>query len=64
MAAWFVLFARLVVARMREKRIAYRMLVRRPEGKTRLGKPRHRWVDNIKMDDVEIGCGGVGGLVW
>jgi hypothetical protein len=35
---------------MREKRNAYRMLARKPEGKRQLGKPRRRWVDNIKMD--------------
>jgi hypothetical protein len=32
-----------------EKRNAYRLLVGKPEGKTPLGRPRHRWVDNIKM---------------
>jgi hypothetical protein len=35
---------------MREKRNAYNILVRKPEGKRPLGRPRHRWVDNIKMD--------------
>jgi hypothetical protein len=34
---------------MGEKRYAYRMLVEKPEGKTLLGRPRCRWVDNIKM---------------
>jgi hypothetical protein len=38
------------VARMGEKRDAYRILVRRPEGRRPLEKPRHRWEDNIKMD--------------
>jgi hypothetical protein len=38
------------VARMGEKRNAYRLLVGTPEGKRPLGKPRCRWVDNIKMD--------------
>jgi hypothetical protein len=33
-----------------EKRNAYRILVGRPERKRPLGRPRHRWVDNIKMD--------------
>jgi hypothetical protein len=33
-----------------EKRNAYRILVGKPEGKRPLGKPRCRWVDNIKMD--------------
>jgi hypothetical protein len=43
------------VARMEEKRNAYRLLVGKPEGKRPLGRPRRRWVDNIKMDFVEIG---------
>jgi hypothetical protein len=37
-----------------EKRNAYRILVRKPEGKRQLGRPSHRWVDNIKMDLREI----------
>jgi hypothetical protein len=45
------------VARMREKRNAYRLLVGRPEGKRPLGRPRRRWVDNIRMDLGEVGCG-------
>jgi hypothetical protein len=41
-----------------EKRIVYRILVGKPERKRPLGRPRHRWVDNIKMDLIEIGwCG-------
>jgi hypothetical protein len=40
---------------MREKRNAYRLLVRKPEGKRPLGRPRRRWVDNIRMDLVEVG---------
>jgi hypothetical protein len=43
------------VARIGEKRNAYRLLVRKPEGKRLLGRPKHRWVDNIKMDLKEIG---------
>jgi hypothetical protein len=35
------------------------VLVGRPEGKRPLGKPRHRWEDNIKMDLREIGIDGV-----
>jgi hypothetical protein len=43
------------VARMGEKRNAYRVLVGNPEGKRPLERPRRRWVDNIKMDLREIG---------
>jgi hypothetical protein len=42
-----------------EKRNAYRLLVGKPEGKRPLGRPRRTWVDNIKMDLLEIGWGGV-----
>ena len=35
----------------------YRVLVGKQEGKRPLGRPRHRWVDNIKMDLQEVGCG-------
>jgi hypothetical protein len=38
------------VGRMGEKRNAYRLLVGKPEGKRPLGRPRRRWVDNIRMD--------------
>jgi hypothetical protein len=40
---------------MGEKRNVCRLLVGKPEGKRPLGTPRHRWVDNIKMDLLEIG---------
>jgi hypothetical protein len=43
---------------MRETRNANRILVRKPEGKRPLGRPRRRWVDNIKMDLGEIGWDG------
>jgi hypothetical protein len=43
----------------RGKRNAYILLVGKPEGKKPLGRPRHRWVDNIKKDLVEIGWGGL-----
>jgi hypothetical protein len=43
------------VARMGEKRNAYRILVGMPEGKRPLGRQRRRCVDNIKMDFREIG---------
>jgi hypothetical protein len=42
-----------------EKRNAYRMLVGKPEGKRPLGRPRRRWVYNIKMDHGEIGWDGM-----
>jgi hypothetical protein len=45
---------------MGEKRNAYRILVRNPEGKRAVGRPRRRWVDNIKMDFREIGWDGRG----
>jgi hypothetical protein len=47
------------VARKGEKRNAYRILVGKPEGKRTLGRPRHRWVDNIKMHIREIGWDGM-----
>ena len=47
------------VARMGEERGAYRVLEGKPEGKRPLGRPRHRWVDNIRMDLQEVGCGHV-----
>jgi hypothetical protein len=43
---------------MGEKRNAYRIPVGNPEGKRPLGRPRRRWVDNIKMDLREIGWNG------
>jgi hypothetical protein len=45
---------------MREVRNAYRLLVRIPEGKKPLGRPRHSWEDNVEMDLEEIGFEGVG----
>jgi hypothetical protein len=43
------------VARMGEKRNLYRLLVEKPEGKRPLGRPRRRWIYNIKMDLLAIG---------
>ena len=40
-----------------EGRGVYRVLVGKPEGKRSLGRPRRRWVDNIKMDLQEVGGG-------
>jgi hypothetical protein len=39
--------------------VVYRVLVGKPEGKRPLGRPRHRWEDNIKMDLQEVGCEGM-----
>jgi hypothetical protein len=47
------------VARTEEKRKAYRLLVGNPEGKRPLGRIRRRWVDNIRMDLLELGWGDV-----
>jgi hypothetical protein len=44
---------------MGEKRKAYMLLVRKPEGRRPLGRPRRRWMDNIMMDLGEIGWSGV-----
>jgi hypothetical protein len=43
------------------RNFVYRLLVGKPEGKKPLGRPRHRWMDNIKMDLLEI---GMKILVW
>jgi hypothetical protein len=43
------------VARMGKKRTAYRLLVGNPEGKRPLGRPRRRWVYNIRLDFGEVG---------
>ena len=45
------------VARMGEERGVYRVLLGEPEGKRPVGRPRRRWVDNIRMDLQEVGCG-------
>jgi hypothetical protein len=47
------------VARMGEKRNMYRLLVGKPEGKRPLGRPKRRWINNIKMDLLEIGLSAV-----
>ena len=45
------------VARKGEERRVYRVLVGKPEGRRPLGRPRCRWVYNIRMDLQEVGCG-------
>ena len=45
------------VARMGEDRGVYRVLLGNPEGRRPLGRPRRRWVDNIRMDLREVCCG-------
>ena len=53
------------VVRMGERRGVYRVLLGKPEGKTPIGRPRHRWEDNIKMDLQEVVWGGAWtGLIW
>jgi hypothetical protein len=42
---------------MGEERGVYRVLVGKPEGKITLGRPRRGWVDDIRMDLQEVGCG-------
>jgi hypothetical protein len=51
---------------MEEKRNAYGILVGKPEGKRPQGRPRHWWMDDIKMDLREIGWDGMVwfGLIW
>jgi len=45
------------VARVGEEMVVYWVLVGKPEGKRQLGRPRRRWVDNIRTDLQEVGCG-------
>ena len=52
------------IACMGERRSVYRVLVGKPEEKRPLGRPRHRWEDNIKMDRQEVGWGAWTGLMW
>jgi len=47
------------VARMGEERGVYRVLVGKPEGKRPLGRPRRSWVDNVRTDLQEVGCGDI-----
>jgi hypothetical protein len=52
------------VARMGERRGAYRAFVWKPEGRRPLGRPRRRWEYNIKMDLREVGLGAQTGSIW
>jgi len=47
------------VALMVERRILFRVLVGKPEGKRTHGRPKRRWEENIKMDLQEVGCVGM-----
>jgi hypothetical protein len=51
------------VARMGKKRNMCTLLVGNPDGKCPLGRPRHRWMDNINIDVVEVGWDRLCGLV-
>jgi len=42
---------------MGEERVVYRVMVGKPEGRRPLGRPRRRWLDNIRMNLQEVGCG-------
>jgi len=42
---------------MGEEREVYKVFLRKPKGRRPLGRPRRRWVDNIRMDLQEVGCG-------
>jgi hypothetical protein len=46
------------IACVGKRRVVYRVLVEKPEGKGPLGRPRHKWEENIKMDLQEVGSGG------
>jgi len=48
------------VARMGEGRVVYRVFAGNPEGKRPLGRPSHRWKENIKTDLQKVGCEGYG----
>ena len=52
------------VACMGEERGVYRVLVGKTEGKRPLGRPGCRWVDNIRMDLLEVGCGYMDWIGW
>ena len=58
------LFSLLVFIGMGEERGIYRVLEGKPEGKRPMGRPRRIWVDNIRIDLQEVGCGIWTGLGW
>jgi hypothetical protein len=47
-----------------ERKGAYKVLVGKPEGKRPLGRPKHRWDDNVQMDLSAVGLGSMAGLIW
>jgi hypothetical protein len=49
---------------MGNRRDEYKVSVGKPERKRPLGRPRHRWVGNIKLDLQEVGWGAWTGLIW
>ena len=57
--AWRKVFFFLRCAGLTRQWGVYRVLVGKPEGKRPLRRPRRRWVDNIRMDLQEVGCGYV-----
>jgi len=46
-----------LMSRVGEEGVVYRVLLGKPEGRRPRGRPRRRWVDNIRMDLQEVGCG-------
>jgi hypothetical protein len=52
------------IACMGERKEVYKILVSKPEGKISLGRTRHRWEDNIKMDIQEVGLKAWNGSSW
>jgi predicted small integral membrane protein len=51
---FYIIYIIIYLAGMGEKRNVYRLLVGKPEGKRPLGRPRRRWIDNIKIGLLEI----------
>jgi hypothetical protein len=47
------------IGMLMKERGVYRVLVGKPEGKILMGRPRHRWEDNIRMDLQEVRCGSM-----